>query len=295
LFAVYFWAERRTLAAGLAAVLLIFPQPSFQWTDTEDLTLLGQREGYYQTIRVYESEEENFVQMHLGPTFQSKMDLETGEPLFSYAQRIVELIDEDMLDGQRALVIGGAGHVMSRYLAEHGAEVVEVEIDPLVVDFSTRFFGAVDAEIVIQDGRIYLETVEPDRFDLILIDAFDGAATVPPQLTTLEFFEAVDRALTSDGLMVYNFIGTPEGARSRSYHAMSRTVREALDHVGVTGTTEPTVDGERSRNILFFASPQPLDAYDLQAPPEDGFLLTDDRNPMDVFLMESRGWHYFRR
>jgi len=295
LFAVYFWYITRDGRQGLPITpalvmgfVLIFPQPDFQWETDDNLTLLAQREGYYQTIRVY-SDEETFVQMHLGPSFHSRMDLQTGEPTFSYAETMLDYIGDD-LNGADVLIIGGAGHSLARALEAQGANVTEVEIDPFVVELSDEYFGAIEGEVVIADGRIFIDTADPATYDLILIDAFDGAANVPPHLTTREFFEATRKALRTDGRMMYNFIGTPEGERNRSYTAISATLNAAFDYAGAS-----VVTGEISVNIILVASQSPLDDLGVFAIPDDGIVLTDDNNPMEIFLREARDFTYFRR
>ncbi|MBZ0294031.1 MAG: hypothetical protein K8L99_15825, partial [Anaerolineae bacterium] len=53
-------------------------------------------------------------------------------------------------------------------------------------------------------------------------------------------------------------------------------------------------DGEHSQNIILIASPSPLEGVDVQSLPTDGVVLTDNRNPMDVFLSQARDFFYFR-
>lgn len=292
-FAVYFTVpQRRLLVSGVLLIGIALPQPDYQWRNDDDLELLAQRDGYYQTIRVY-ADGENFVQMHLGPTFHSKMNLDTGEPAFNYAQRMMELARQDVT-GKRVLVIGGAGHAMARALENDGAIVTEVEIDPLVVALSDEYFGEIESEVILQDGRVYVGLAEDNTYDLILVDAFDGAATVPPQLTTIEFFTDIRRILKPDGRMIYNFVGTPEGERSRSYHALSATIRAVFAEVGVTSSTSVAVEGENSQNIIFIAADAALNDLEIVTPPTDGQVLTDELNPIDIFTQESRGWYYFR-
>jgi spermidine synthase len=295
LFAVYFWQDRRRYALGVAgvAIALILPQPDFVWQEDDGLDLLAQREGYYQTVRVYGNE--SFVQMHLGPTFHSRMDLDTREPSFSYAQTIIDLIDAD-LTGQTALVIGGAGHSITRELESRGASVTEVEIDPVVVDLSDEYFGAIEGDVVIADGRVYIEAAAPNTYDLIVVDAFDGAATVPPQLTTVEFFQAVEAVLKPTGQMLYNFVGTPAGDRDRAYTAISATLHQAFPAVGARSSrTGVNLTGTDSQNIIFVAAAAALDDDRLGTPPQDGTILTDDLNPMEIYMAESRDFTYFRR
>ncbi len=287
LFAAYFWRMPGRWRVGVALVgCLLLPQPDYHWQNTEDLTLLAQREGYYQTIRVY-SDDETFVQMHLGPTFQSKLDLQTGEPAFSYADKLLALAGD--VTEQSVLVIGGAGHALAHTFERRGATVTEVEIDPFVVELSDQYFGQIEGEVVIADGRIYLEQAAPAQFDVIVIDAFDGAANVPPQLATYEFFEAVEKALKPTGLMLYNFIGTPEGARSGSFKAIGTTLRTAFP---ASGSSE--AQGDQSQNIILVASPSTLENLTVGALPDDGILLTDNRNPMEILLSQARNFFYFR-
>jgi spermidine synthase len=294
IFAAYLWqdARRYTLAGGVV-VALIFPQPGFTWRDDDGLDLLAQREGYYQTVRVYG--DDDTVTMHLGPTFHSRMDRATGEPTFSYARTMLDLIGTE-IDGQTALVIGGAGHSLARWLESHGAVVTEVEIDPIVVELSDEHFGSIDGEVVIQDGRVYVEGAPASSFDLIIVDAFDGAATVPPQLTTLEFFEAATDALTPDGRLYYNFIGTPQGDRNRSFRALATTMDAAFGSVGARSSRgNGQLQGDNSQNVIFVASQGSIGDLAVFPVPDDGTVLTDDKNPMDIFLSESRSFTYFRR
>jgi spermidine synthase len=291
-FAAYFFIpSRRPLAAGAVILCVIAPQPDFRWQNDEGLRLVEQREGYYQTVRIY-TDDETFMQMHLGPTFHSRVDLNTREPLFNYAVTMLRYIEE--VAGKRALVIGGAGHSMAHYLENRGAIVTEVEIDPIVVQLSDEYFGAIQGEVVIQDGRAFIENALPSSYDFILIDAFDGGASVPAQMTTVEFFKAVERLLTPNGLMLYNFVGTPEGERSESFRALGRTVSEATTHAGYIRAA-PDTDRTINQNIIFVSSPSPITRFEVETLPTEGYLLTDNLNPIDILLERARRQFYFRR
>ncbi len=287
-FAGYFWLlpGRWRVGAAMALVVLI-PQPDYHWQQNADQILLAQREGYYQTMRVYEDLGENFIQMFLGPTFHSRVDKITGDPLFSYADMLLERIGD--VDGKDAVIIGGAGHALAHWLERWGAMVTEVEIDPFVIELSDEFFGPIAGETVIEDGRIYLQRLADASVDLVLVDAFDGAGNVPPQLTTLEFFADVQRVLRPEGRMLYNFIGTPAGPRSGSFWAMAATLNAAFTDAGASVTT-----GDTSTNIILIGSPSPLTDVAHEDLPDGGFILTDDRNPMEWFLSQARDFFYFR-
>lgn len=291
LFALILWHGNRRWWIAAAFLLCAFvPQPDWVWSSPDDVELLAQREGLYQTIRVYG--DETHIWIHLGPSFHSRMNRATREPDFSYVVTmlgIIELLFPD-LTGRQVLIIGGAGHGLSHAMENRGATVTEVEIDPVVVELSDRYFGEIQGEVVLQDGRVYMEQAEENVFDLVIVDVFDGAANVPPQFATLEFFEAVERTLKPDGVLTFNFIGTPEGQRSRSFRALTTTMQNALDHAGANDVT-----GTSSQNILLAASNRPLDDANLLSVPTDGHLLTDDHNPIEIFTAEARDFIYFRR
>lgn len=281
-FALYFAPGRLRLVAGLALIIGIFvPQPDWRWSDG-NLTLLTQREGYYQTIRVY-TDNTTFVRFHLGPTYESEMDINTNEPRFGYARSMVELVGDAA--GKNILVIGGAGHSMARALEARGATLTEVEIDPVVVEVSDEFFGQLNGEVIVQDGRAYVEQAESGIYDYVLIDAFDGPASVPAQLTTLEFFQAVARVLKPDGRMIMNFIGSTSGPRSNSFFAVAASVAGAFTDARYSG----------GGNILLVGSQSPMIDLNFPPMPATGAPLTDDLNPIEIYLEEARSGFNMRR
>jgi len=288
LFAAYFFTARRRLVAAAAALIcLVFPLPSYHWSTSD--TLLAQQEGHYQTVRVY-TDGERYIRMHLGPQYETEMDLRTGEPNFEYAQEMIEALGE--VQGKEVLIIGGAGHTQARALEKRGARVTEVEIDPLVISLSDRFFGPIQGEVVVGDGRTYVNRALSGRFDFVIVDAYSGPASVPPQLTTREFFQGLSRAMTPEGIMLYNLIGIPSGEGSRSFLALSATLNAVFQD------TRYLALGSRGlQNILLVASMSELQGLDYpEAPCCEGPVLTDDLNPIEIFLEEARqGELYFRR
>ncbi len=275
LFSAYFWLRKRSYVVVAALALCLFiPQPDLIWDS--DLTLLLQREGYYQTIRIY-TDDSTFIRFHLGPVYESEMDLRTFEPRFGYAKRILDSIGD--IQGKKILMIGGAGHSLTRALENRGATLTEVEIDPIVVQVSDKFFGPIEGEVVVQDGRTYVNQAGADTFDYVVVDAFNGPASIPPQLTTLEFFESVEDILKPDGKLIYNFIGYHDGPKAESYFALATTMSAAMEDVRVMKADVPIV-----QNIVFVASPSALLDSDLERAPANGVLLTDDLNPVEIFF-----------
>ena len=111
---------------------------------------------------------------------------------------------------KRVLIIGGGDGGVAREVLRHASvdRLVQVEIDPGVIQFSKRYLPNVSAgafdnprmELVIADGAAFVaETTE--RFDVIIVDSTDpiGPGEV---LFTAEFYAACHRALASGGVLV---------------------------------------------------------------------------------------------
>lgn len=106
----------------------------------------------------------------------------------------------------------GAGSI-TKFLHRHvpGAQLTVVEIDPEVLLAAWSFFR-VPAEsarlaIGIADGFRYLATTRR-RYDLILVDGFDGDGRAGV-LDTAAFYRLCRRRLTAEGLLAANLIGRP--------------------------------------------------------------------------------------
>jgi hypothetical protein len=79
------------------------------------------------------------------------------------------------------------------------------EINPTVVDMAREFFTYLteaegELETVIADGRIALEREEPQRFDVLVLDAFSGDA-IPTHLLTKECGDLYMKHLNEDGIL----------------------------------------------------------------------------------------------
>lgn len=134
---------------------------------------------------------------------------------------------------QRILIVGLGGGSLPSFLRRHYADAVidVVDIDPEVINVAKQFFefredAAMHAHLA--DGRTFIESVRAP-YDVIFLDAF-GSDSVPEKLTTLEFLQAVRRALTPNGVVVGNIWG-PHA--NRLYHSMVRTYRALFEELAV--------------------------------------------------------------
>ncbi len=77
------------------------------------------------------------------------------------------------------------------------------EINPAVIDMAQKYFTYLydcrgKWDVAPGDARLSLETEEPQQFDVLVLDAFNGDA-IPTHLLTREAFEIYRKNLKPDG------------------------------------------------------------------------------------------------
>jgi spermidine synthase len=183
-----------------------------------------------------------------------------------------------------ALQVGLGAGVLAKGLQAYGIEVESVEANPALLRLAREALGY-DGVVHLDDGRRFLRLADR-RFDLVLLDAFQGEA-LPAHLVTREALALARERLAPGGILYLHLIGRPAHAVTASVAA---TLRAVFPHVLATRSG---VEDEL-QDLHLFASDVPLrvpPAPELLAlgwrgdepfdPPAGGLVLTDDRNPID--------------
>jgi MFS family permease len=235
------------------------------------------------------------VAVVLNGTRNSYVDL--GDPTyldFRYMRLFADVtgaLPEGPLD---ALHLGGAGCTYPRYLAavRPGTTGTVLEIDGGLVELSRRELGLTtsdELQVLVGDARLTIGDLGPDRFDVVVADAFSGL-TIPWHLTTTQFIDTVDRVLASDGIVVANLI---DGGDLDFVRAELATYHTRFEHIGLIAPPGGLpVTG--ARNLILMASHRPLpepivdpgDGVVLDGPTVETLLdgalvLDDDYAPVD--------------
>ncbi len=100
------------------------------------------------------------------------------------------------------------------------------EINPLVVDMARRYFTFLDdseaqIEIVLGDARLSLQRQPPQKYDILVLDAFSGD-TIPVHLLTREALEIYLNQIADDGVIALHV--------SSRYVNLIPVVLELADH-----------------------------------------------------------------
>ena len=110
------------------------------------------------------------------------------------------------------LILGLGGCALSNFLARlYPHSVVDVvEIDQKVIDISKKFFylnETLNYKVHHDDGRRFVRKMfERKTYDLVYLDAFKSGS-VPFHLKTIQFYEDVNRVLSSGGVVGSNLYG----------------------------------------------------------------------------------------
>lgn len=147
----------------------------------------------------------------------------------------------------KAMIIGLGGGRTAWYHHKSvpGMKMTAVELDPAVVEIADEYFKVRPEpgfDVVVEDGRVFL-TRSPDKYDIILVDAYRGPF-VPFHLLTAEFYRLVADHLGPGGVAVQNVEPS-----TMLFDPAVATIRSAFQHVVF-------VAGEGNIVILAYNGPE---------------------------------------
>ena len=289
------------LCAALVAIGASVPVRGAARSDS--IVFAGQ--SPYAQIRVMDRESARYLLIDGGVhTSESFADGGSYHPYVAVLDLAKAWFDEP----GRVLLIGlGGGSVAVSY-AQEGWIVDAVEIDPLVARVAHSYFELEPgmAAVHVMDGRRFLVETE-HRYDLIVFDAF-GSSSIPFHLITREVFALVRERMAADGVFAINV--EAQGWRHPLVLSTARTLRTSFQHVIALPMAEPPsslgnvvlfamdrddVDAPESSLVhpgdvlydedLHYRTVERFHAWNSRFEPEEAgaLLLTDDRNPADVW------------
>ena len=255
----------KVLAVFVVVLLLFFPSISLSSTGTVMVhtgTLVYEKETLYSHLDVIDYG--NIRTLYLDGNIHSQMYKDKPEELVNTYTKYFHLgflFNPNVKDV--LFVGGGAFSGPKNFLSMYSDVRVDVvEIDPDVISAARNYFNLpVDNDgsrlmIYNDDARNFLSKTEK-KYDLIILDAF-SKNYVPFHLMTLEYFQLLDKKLTSDGIIISNNIGSMTGDRSDIVRAVHKTISQILPSVYVF----PTEHNSRNlQNVMMAAMKSPTVEY----------------------------------
>ncbi len=303
---VYFVSEKRGGRGMVTGVFLFLlcclagRSDSFAFWET-DLSYEG--ESVYNYLQVKEDADSVILSTNVLFGVQSilKKDQSLTGMYYDYAMAapfMAGVYEKDQMD---VLILGmGTGTFAAqceRYFPNLRTEGVEID-EKITALARTYFEMPPQIPVAAYDGRAYLGVTD-HKYDVIMVDAYQDI-TIPFQMSSLEFFQMVRAHLKDDGVMVVNMNmrGSQEGNINQY---LSDTISHVFAHVYTAD-----VKGSTNRELFASASPDILEVMQdnmaltpdreladlmdgtlevLQAYEPGGYLLTDDRAPVELLGM----------
>jgi spermidine synthase len=282
------------MAVGLLGFMSVI---AFGSAANSGRTIYEKNSEYY-NIRVNDVSNGNVRLLLLdGSTNSARFVGLPGMP-FPYVDMSSQMIRRLKPAPRSALALGGGGYSIPQYIKQYSpkTDVTVVEIDPEVTAVAKRLFlddPAIPIVTLNEDARIFLNH-NRQQFEIIYTDAYSGAFSIPPTLASQEAFRVMDRALGSDGVIVFNIVSALSGPCSRVYGSLMKTMRDVFPNPAVFATRpdQPAVP----QNIIVLAAKrghvlsedvlQDFGPYRWRTVPSDGLMLTDDFAPTDYLASD---------
>ena len=255
----------KVLTVFVVVVLLLF-FPSINLSSAGNVmvhtgTLVYEKETLYSHLDVIDYG--NIRTLYLDGNIHSQMYKDKPEELVNTYTKYFHLGFLFNPNAKDVLFVGGGGfsgpkNFLSMY---PDIRIDVVEIDPDVIKAAYDYFNLpVDngSRLMIynDDARNFLSKTEK-RYDMIILDAF-SQNYVPFHLMTLEYFQLLDKKLTSDGVIISNNIGSMTGDRSDIVRAVYKTISQVFPSLYVF----PTEYNPRNlQNIMLTAIKTPTVEY----------------------------------
>lgn len=115
---------------------------------------------------------------------------------------------------QNALVIGAGSMEMAAMIADHAGMVTTVEIDPMVIEASLRYFDAFNRMSTLPNRRIIIDDAKHfvanmgERYDMVAMDIPAAYSLQTATLYSAPFYEMIDGRLAENGVLVANLTST---------------------------------------------------------------------------------------
>lgn len=228
----------------------------------------------YNTVQVVDHRHSSIRSLEINRSYASLVKENSQETVLPYAAYVEDhFITPAIKENKflKILVLGAGGFVVGR--TDQINDYIYVDIDKNLKEIAENNFLeeklSANKKFVAIDARAYLLQTE-EKFDLIIVDLFRDAVSMPDSLVTTEFFAGIRDHLNPSGIMVMNFVSSPTfyDDYSRNVDATLRDVFPYLNRYPMDGTNPWKHDFDWNNIIYTYIH------HDYQAPD----LYTDDKS-----------------
>jgi spermidine synthase len=201
------------------------------------MKVLVERDDDERRIRVVEQRRDGSRLYFDSGALYTHVDAE-GNNLLEY----ITAMDCALRGADSVLLLGTAGGALATQLSRRGAAVTAVDNWPAAFEIAKRWFHLPpEVECVHADAMAFLRTTA-QKWSAVAVDVFHGVE-IPDAILTSDIGSLLTRAVTPDGLIVWNVADTP-----RSWPA--RWIVKALRLEGLTPTLVSVMDGDVGNTLV---------------------------------------------
>ena len=222
-------------------------------------------EGTYERIAITDNTPnfEGSRTLFLDKSASSAVFISDGSPLATPYAKYLEFGTILEQEPEKILVLGGGGYAIPRYAKQlfPNAKIDVVEIEPRLFELSKKYLHLDDTSNLtnyIKDGRAFLADSQED-YDIIFIDVYSSFISIPSHMTTVEFFNLVERHLSDDGMLLANVIGSLDPSNNRFFTAKIRTFSLVFPNTKIFALSSP--ESSRPQNFVFMATKKSENNY----------------------------------
>ena len=233
---------RHAVTTTLLVVFLVMPfQNAFAFWKND---IVYEGESLYNYLQVSENDTSVILSTNVAFGVQSiyRKDGALSGYYYEYALTAPLFRKDVALDKPLDVLVLGLGtgtfsKQLKKYYPQSHSDAVE--IDAKIAELARTHFNLQpeEADVFINDGRMFLDTPDCGQYDVMLADAYQDI-TVPFHMSTKEFFAKVKSHLKPGGVLIVNvnmksgdFTGVPEYLAHTVKTAFSTVYRMDLDVV----------------------------------------------------------------
>ncbi len=283
-------------SAIIVVIFVFFPN----YNAAQNGQLLAIKESLYNTLKVYQKENNNQVHRFLMANNQVHSSICVScENFLDNSYKIYEKAFCVKPDINNVLIVGGGGYSMATDIlrSKDISSLDVVEIDPMMTALAQQYFELDNNDprlsIYHEDGRVFLNQEAGKKYDLIIMDVYLNSYAIPFHLTTIENVKRIQKQLSTQGIVMLNLVSALEGDRSKFWQAEYKTYQQVFSNLFIY--PENYNQPEKEQNIFLFATNNPwYDQIDCKIKVKDYFyedtdkntmILSDDFAPVDNLLL----------
>jgi len=151
-----------------------------------------------QTIKFPDSRYNEKISLHLyfrQPTLIVGGLIQSGDILTSIWKKGIKSLIPKLFSPKNILLLGLGGGSNALLVSKLYplAHITAVEIDPVMIDISRKYFGTSKIkklQIINADALDFARNLKSEKYDLILVDCFEGKY-IPKKLENLDFIQSL--------------------------------------------------------------------------------------------------------